>query len=300
MSAKREDRNLVQVVVGLGILVAGVLFTLDNMGMVEARDYIRYWPLALIGIGLAQIAQCRTWSSYAGAIMWMLAGLWFLGRNVGLIRVGVGDLWPVILAGAGALLVFRGWRGYDAKRGGTTVGNGTDLYETGDDGWITPVPPQTPPPIQPLQRPADPALPRSQPQTAGTQTAQPGPAAPPRAWAPGAYTPSDNIANAFVIMGGVTRRLNSQDFKGGTVVAVMGGAKIDLRTASISQGEAVIDVLAFWGGIEIKVPDDWIIVPQVFPFMGGFDDRTGARPPGARKRLVVRGLAVMGGVEVKH
>jgi hypothetical protein len=301
MSAKREDRNLVQVVVGLGILVAGVLFTLDNMGMVDAGDYFRYWPLALIGIGLAQIAQCRTWSSYAGALMWMLAGLWFLGRTVGLIHVGVGDLWPVILAGAGALLVFRGWRGYDAKRGGPTVGNGADLYETGDDGWITPVPPSPPPRPQPFPHSPDPILPRPQPPAAGTPPPSgPGPAAPPRAWASDAHTHSDNIANAFVIMGGVTRRLNSQDFKGGTVVAVMGGAKIDLRTASIAQGEAVIDVLAFWGGIEIKVPDDWVIVPQVFPFMGGFDDRTGARPPGARKRLVVRGLAVMGGVEVKH
>jgi hypothetical protein len=111
--------------------------------------------------------------------------------------------------------------------------------------------------------------------------------------------PGENVVNAFVIMGGITRRLSSQDFKGGTVVAIMGGAKVDLRSASIAQGEAAIDVLAFWGGIEIRVPDDWIIVPQVFPFMGGFDDKTGSRPAGARKRLVVRGLAFMGGVEVK-
>ena len=100
-------------------------------------------------------------------------------------------------------------------------------------------------------------------------------------------------------MGGITRRLSTQNFKGGTAVAIMGGTKIDLRTASIAQGEAAIDVLAFWGGIEIRVPDDWIVVSQVFPFMGGFDDKTGTHLPGARKRLIVRGLAFMGGVEVK-
>jgi hypothetical protein len=94
--------------------------------------------------------------------------------------------------------------------------------------------------------------------------------------------------------------MTTQDFKGGNAVAIMGGAKIDLREASIAQGEAVIDVVAFWGGIEIKVPEDWIVSPQVFPFMGGFDDRTGPPPTGSRKRLVVRGLAFMGGVEVKH
>jgi hypothetical protein len=109
----------------------------------------------------------------------------------------------------------------------------------------------------------------------------------------------ENTFNAFVIMGGITRRLSTQNFKGGTAIAVMGGAKIDLRTASIGQGEAAIDVLAFWGGIEIRVPDDWIVVSQVFPFMGGFEDKTGTHMPGARKRLIVRGLAFMGGVEVK-
>jgi hypothetical protein len=106
--------------------------------------------------------------------------------------------------------------------------------------------------------------------------------------------------NAIVVMGGITRRLGTQDFKGGSAVAVMGGVKIDLRSASISQNDAVIDVLAIWGGVELRVPEDWVIVPQVFPFMGGFDDRTGPKPAGSRKRLIVRGLAFMGGVEVKH
>ena len=296
MSALREDRNLVQVVIGLGILSVGVLFTLDNVGVVDAYDYLRFWPLALIGIGLAQIAQSRTWSAYVGAVMWMIAGLWFLGRNVGLIRVGVGDLWPLILAGAGALLVFRGWHGYDARRGAAArPDEERHVYEAADDGWMAPAPPQSP---QPVSSPMPPPLPSlsgdpTRPADSGATSRDAG-------WAGPGGASTDNVVNAFVVMGGITRRLNTQNFKGGTVAAVMGGAKIDLRTASIAQGEAVIDVLAFWGGIEIKVPDDWIIVPQIFPFMGGFDDRTGSRPPGLRKRLVVRGLAFMGGVEVKH
>lgn len=298
MSGTREDRNLVQVVIGLGVLALGVLFTLDNLGTIDAGDYIRYWPLALIGIGLAQIAQCRTWSSYTGAVLWMLAGLWFLGRNIGLIRVGVGDLWPLIVAGAGALLVFRGWRGYDARNSGPAAPAETPgSYEAADDGWFTP----KAPPAAPVPSPGPPPLPptAASPEDDARRFE---PAGQPDRDDAGAGTPrrsGENVVNAFVIMGGITRRLSTLDFKGGTVVAIMGGAKIDLRAASITQGEAAIDVLAFWGGIEIRVPDDWIIVPQVFPFMGGFDDKTGPRPAGARKRLVVRGLAFMGGVEVK-
>ena len=53
------------------------------------------------------------------------------------------------------------------------------------------------------------------------------------------------------------------------------------------------------GGIEIKVPEDWTVVCKGFPVMGGFEDTT--KPRGdTGKRLVVRGLALMGGVEVHN
>lgn len=293
MAGVREDRNLVQVVIGLGVLALGVLFTLHNTGAINAGDYLRYWPLLLIGVGLAQIAQCRTWSSYTGAVMWVLAGLWFLGRNVGLIRVGLGDLWPLLVAGAGALLVFRGWRGYGARGSGPAPhDDGRAAYEAADDGWFTP---KAPAPFTPASTPgpvptAPDATPRAAEQAPASGDGGPWAEAPGR---------RENTFNAFVLMGGITRRLSTQNFKGGTAVAIMGGAKIDLRSASIAQAEAAIDVLAFWGGVEIRVPDDWIVVSQVFPFMGGFEDKTGTHPPGAHKRLIVRGLAVMGGVEVR-
>lgn len=290
MCGMRQDRNLVQVVIGLGVLALGLLFTLDNVGVIDAGDYLRYWPLVLVGVGLAQIVQASTWSSYVGAVVWVLAGLWFLGRNVGLIRVGLLDIWPLVLAAVGTLLVFRGWHGYDRQRGrgGGDATAAGDTFDIGDDGWVTPAPPPTPRPgARDAARPAEPErplLPADYPRVDGGPKALRG----------------ERTVNAFVVMGGIGRRLNTQDFKGGTAVAIMGGVKIDLRQASIAQGEAALDVLAFWGGVEIRVPEDWVIVSQVFPFMGGFEDRTGPRPSGARKRLVVRGLAFMGGVEVKH
>ena len=83
-------------------------------------------------------------------------------------------------------------------------------------------------------------------------------------------------------------------------MAVIGGCEIDLRHASIAEGrEAVIDAFALWGGIEIKVPEDWEVVNRGSAFLGGFENKT--RPlPGAAKRLVVTGTAIMGGVEVKN
>jgi predicted membrane protein len=108
---------------------------------------------------------------------------------------------------------------------------------------------------------------------------------------------NDSI-KAIAIMSGYKRANNSQNFQGGELTAIMGGLEIDLRDASI-KGDAVIEIFATMGGVEIRVPEDWLIIIEGFPFMGGFDDKT--RPPKeTTKRLIIKGTAVMGGVEIKN
>jgi predicted membrane protein len=107
--------------------------------------------------------------------------------------------------------------------------------------------------------------------------------------------------SALAIMGGVARRSSSQAFRGADLTAVMGGCEIDLRQASIEPGaDAIIDVFAFWGGIDIKVPEDWTVVTRAMPLMGGVEDKTRAPQTATGKRLVIRGIVVMGGVSVKN
>lgn len=107
--------------------------------------------------------------------------------------------------------------------------------------------------------------------------------------------------SALAIMGGVARRSSSQAFQGADLTAVMGGCEIDLRQASIAPGaEAVIDIFAFWGGIDIKVPEDWTVVTRAMPLMGGVEDKTRAPQGAMTKRLIIRGIVVMGGVVIKN
>jgi predicted membrane protein len=110
----------------------------------------------------------------------------------------------------------------------------------------------------------------------------------------------NSVLSAVAVLSGVARGNNSTAFRGGDLTAIMGGCEIDLRKAQIN-GEAVIDVFALWGGIEIRVPEDWTVIGQVTPFMGGFDDKTRPSAHGASvHRLVVRGFITMAGVEVKN
>jgi predicted membrane protein len=105
--------------------------------------------------------------------------------------------------------------------------------------------------------------------------------------------------SATALLSGIKRRNSSRAFSGGDVTAIMGSCEIDLRQAAIN-GDAMLDVLAVWGGIEITVPDDWAVMLDVTALLGAVEDRT--RPPlgAAAHRLTIRGAVVMGGVEVRN
>ncbi len=109
-----------------------------------------------------------------------------------------------------------------------------------------------------------------------------------------------DTVNGFAVMSGVVRSSNSQSFRGGDLTAIMGGCEIDLRQAAIAEGEASIQVLAFWGGIEIKVPEHWNVRSSVIPLMGGFEDKTRQPRAGSPQTLFVKGFAIMGGIEVHN
>lgn len=109
---------------------------------------------------------------------------------------------------------------------------------------------------------------------------------------------SDSVVDVTAILGGFDRRITTPHFRGGEVTAVMGGCQLDLRGSSI-EGEAVVNVFAAMGGITLKVPPDWTVILHGTPIMGGFDEKTIA-PPHNQKRLIIKGYAIMGGVEVRN
>lgn len=218
-----------QLLMGLVIIALGILFTLDSLGLADARTSLRYWPVAFIGIGAIKLWQARGGGGAFAALLFILAGTWLLLESLEIVTVSFWALWPILLVLFGASMV---WQGLGGGRHGP---------------------------------PAD----------------------------------ANSTLSALAVLGGVHRGNNSRTFRGGDLTAVMGGCEIDLRQAAID-GEAVLEVFAMWGGIEIRVPEDWTVVGRVTPILGGFDDKT--RPPlgAAAHRLVVRGVAIMGGIEVKN
>ncbi len=102
------------------------------------------------------------------------------------------------------------------------------------------------------------------------------------------------------VFGGNERAVTSQDFRGGTISTIMGGCEVDFRQASISGGEAVLDISVVFGGVELRIPEDWKVVLRTSAVIGGVDDKT-RKPVGeASKTLVITGSVIFGGLEVRN
>ena len=224
--ARRRENPWIRLVFGLAILAYGVIAWLDHLGRIEGDEFLRWWPLILIGIAIAHLAN-RQW---IGAVIWLIFGLAFMPPLPWLPDLHLSQLlgiWPLLISAAGVTLIYQALRPV-AK----------DLQNRG-------------------------------------------------------------AFRAFAWMGGSGRTINSPDFVGGDALVVMGACELNLADAKL-ESEAVIDVLAFWGGIDIRVPKHWIIESHVTPLLGGFSNRTTNPTSGDGPRLIVRGASIMGGVEVRN
>lgn len=86
-----------------------------------------------------------------------------------------------------------------------------------------------------------------------------------------------------------------------SAIAIMGGIVLDLTQARFASAETTINVFAFWGGVDIIVPEDVTVIVSGVGFMGAFENRTTITPsiPGGPV-VRINGLALMAGVDVKR
>lgn len=84
-------------------------------------------------------------------------------------------------------------------------------------------------------------------------------------------------------------------------VAVMGGVELDFREARFPAGETTLHAVALMGGVEIVVPPGLAVTSAGIALMGGYDrlDQEGAGRASEGAVLRIRGVALMGGVQVR-
>ena len=114
-------------------------------------------------------------------------------------------------------------------------------------------------------------------------------------------TDSSETVNLFAVMGRHQHISSAPVFRGGDMTTIMGRADLDLRNTTITPGTDVeIEVFTLMGGGTIRVPDEWIVEIRSVPIMGGVNDRRGStRNVAGQPRIVIRGLIMMGGLQIR-
>jgi len=115
---------------------------------------------------------------------------------------------------------------------------------------------------------------------------------------------SENAANEdfledIAVFGGIERSVHSQNFRGGRVTAIFGGSKINLNHATLSNESNIIEMACIFGGTSLIVPPDWNVKLEVVSIFGGFNDKRPPMPVDLNKTLIVKGIALFGGGELK-
>ena len=258
---RRRHSPLGGVIIGTAILLVGVLFLLQNFGIVHVRNLWEYWPVWMIAWGIAGATGAGNASGRVWGGLIATTGSLLLLNNLHIISTNVwGILWPLMLIVVGLQVLYR-----NARR----------RRWRDDDNF------------SPTRGPED------------GPTATPGGSAP-QGETPGA-APRPGHLDEWAFFSGSRRRVDSQDFKGGEAFAMFGGVELDLRSAVITQDEVMIDASALFGGVDIQVPENWNVIVEGHGMFGGYEDKTlHTMPENARPRVVITGSAVFGGVVVKN
>jgi predicted membrane protein len=218
---------------GAIILAVGIIFLLDSLGFVRARQFLQFWPMILVLLGASKLARhdSRLW----GAVL-LLFGVFLELSNLGVGRFTWAQFWPTLLIIAGLMAM---WSALKARR----------LIVQNTQADLT------------------------------------------------------NTLDESTIFGGIEKRLNGREFRGGRLQALFGGIELDLRDAEMAENEAVIYANAIFGGIEVRVPETWYVTARGQGVFGGFSDSTRYAAPAEPEKsrtLIVFGTSLFGGVEIRN
>jgi len=113
---------------------------------------------------------------------------------------------------------------------------------------------------------------------------------------------SDDFININAIFGSNERVVDSKEFSGGDCTAIFGSIDIDFRRSDIKDGGQPLYLNIIFGGITLYVPDDWNVVFECTTIFGSNEDNRKFRnemEKDSSKSLVVKGLCLFGGTEIK-
>jgi hypothetical protein len=116
MSIQIKKLNATRLIAGGALTITGALLLLQQAGYLHMIDIARGWPILLIAFGILQLGTSIKESRQRGWGLLLLGDWLFANTMTNWAYAQI--TWPIILAGAGALMIFRaiGIRDVPARR----------------------------------------------------------------------------------------------------------------------------------------------------------------------------------------
>ena len=105
MTYVSEGRRISRLIAGALLLLVGVLFVMQNLGLVRAGTFGDYWPLFLVWIGLSRMLGPARARHFASGLVIFLVGVFFQLDRLDVIWVPLRQFWPLLLIAIGFGLI---------------------------------------------------------------------------------------------------------------------------------------------------------------------------------------------------
>ncbi|RYG18980.1 MAG: hypothetical protein EOO07_07770 [Chitinophagaceae bacterium] len=261
---KETENQKGKVLAGLLIVVIGSLLLLDNVGL-DLPSWLWHWSNILIVIGLF-IGVKHNFRNSSWFILVIIGSVFTLkeafGHEISFSRV----VFPALLVVIGLYILFKPKTGFRHK---------AKWRKFNETGQFTPY----------TEVDGDPIAIETSTSASSEQK----------------KNNSNDYLDSVNVFGGSHQTVYSKNFKGGEITAVFGGCDVNLTQADF-EGEIIIDVTAIFGGAKFIIPPGWEVKSEVTAIFGGLDDKRSIQPitDGKNRLLIIKGLAMFGGVDIRN
>lgn len=109
-------------------------------------------------------------------------------------------------------------------------------------------------------------------------------------------TTNEDYINEVNIFSSANKVIKSETFKGGKIVMIFSGGKIDLSQVKTTEKNIDIELVVLFGGGQLIIPKGWKVNSQGTSIFGGYD--TKVEGENAETTLHMKGVAIFGGIKV--
>jgi predicted membrane protein len=96
-----------QVVLGVLVIAMGLLFLLDNLGVIDFRRALAFWPMVFIIAGVVKLFDTSSRNGHVVGVVLIAVGVTMMLHRFGFFYLSWETMWPLLLIGLGALVVYR-------------------------------------------------------------------------------------------------------------------------------------------------------------------------------------------------